>query len=47
MAWYAATRAMTSFTFYQGTGKPKGIGFFETFKNPIYYLIILKTAGIL
>ena len=28
MAWHAATRAMTSFTFYQGTCKPKGIGYY-------------------
>ena len=33
---YAATRGMTSLIFYQGTGKPKSIGFLKTFKNPIY-----------
>ena len=31
MAWHAATCGMTSLGFYQGTGKPKSIGFFETF----------------
>ena len=29
------------FSFYHGTGKPEGIGFLKTFKNPIYYKIIL------
>ena len=38
--WHSAIRAMTSFSFYQGTGKPKGIGFLETFKKPIYQKII-------
>ena len=47
MAWYAANHVMTSFNFYQSTDKPKGIGFIETFKNPIYEKIILITAGII
>ena len=34
MAWYAVTSALISF--YQDTDKPKGIGNFETLKNPIY-----------
>ena len=38
---------MTSFRFYQGTSKPKGIGFLETFKNIIYYKIIIITARII
>ena len=36
MAWHAATDAETSFSFYQDTDKPKGIGLLETLKNPIY-----------
>ena len=34
--WHAATYGMTSLSFYQGTGKPKGIGYLETFRHPIY-----------
>ena len=41
MAWYAVTSALISF--YQDTDKPKGIGNFETLKNPIYLKIILIT----
>ena len=47
MAWHAATRAMTSFTFYEDTCKPKGIGLLETFKNPTYWKIILITAALI
>ena len=36
MAWHAANSALSSFRFYHGTGKPKGIGLLETFKNPLY-----------
>ena len=35
--------ALTSFSFYQETDKPKGIGFLETLKNPIYLKMILIT----
>ena len=31
---------------YQGTGKSKGIGFLETFKNPIHWKTILIASGI-
>ena len=47
MAWHAATHGMTRLSFYQGTGKPKSIGFLKTFKNPIYQKIILVTAGVI
>ena len=47
MAWHALTHGITSLIFYQGTGKPKCIGFLETFKNPVYQKIILITAGII
>ena len=47
MAWYAVTSALTSFIFYQVTDKPKGIGFIEALKNPIYLKIILITPGII
>ena len=40
IAWHSAIRAMTRFSFCQGIGKSKGIGFLETFKNPIYQKII-------
>ena len=30
------TSVLTSFSFYKGTGKLKGIGFLEIFKDPIY-----------
>ena len=46
MACYAAIIALTSLSFYQDTDKPKGIGFFETFKNPIYQKIILMALRI-
>ena len=46
MAWHAVTSALTSFSFYQDSDKPKGIGFLETSKNPIYFKIILITLGI-
>ena len=35
------------FNFYQDTDKPKGIGFLETLKNPIYLKIVLITPGII
>ena len=47
MAWYAATSDLTSFSFYQDTGKPKDIGFLETLRNPIYKKIILIRQGII
>ena len=34
MAWYAAIIALTSFSFYQDTDKPKGIGFFWDLQKP-------------
>ena len=34
-------QSLTSFSFYQDTEKPKGNGFRETLKNPIYQKIIL------
>ena len=46
MAWHAVTSALTSFSFYQDSDKPKGIGFLEILKNPIYLKIILITPGI-
>ena len=36
MACHAAASILTSFSFYQGNGKLRGIGFLDTFKNPIY-----------
>ena len=47
MAWHAATHDMTRLSFYQGTGKPKSIGFLKTLNSPIYQKIILVTAGII
>ena len=47
MAWHAATRGMTSLSFCQGTGKPKSIGFLETFRHPIYQKKKIITAGII
>ena len=38
---------LTNFSFYHGTDMPKGIGFLETFRIPIYYKIILLTSGII
>ena len=35
------------FSFYQGTDKPKNIGFLETLKHPIYLKIISITPGII
>ena len=32
--WHSATRTKINFNFYQGTGKPKGIGFLESFQKP-------------
>ena len=31
MTWHAANSVLTSSSFYQGIGKPKGIGFLETY----------------
>ena len=45
--WHAVTSALTSFSFYQDSGKPKGIGFLETLKNPILLEIILIMPGII
>ena len=45
MAWHAVTSALTSF--YHDTDKPKGIGNFETLKNPIYLKIILITPTVI
>ena len=39
--------AQAKFSFYEGTDKPRRIGFFKTFKNPIYQKIILITPGII
>ena len=47
MACHAATSALTSFSFYQDTDKPKGIGFLETLKHPTYLTTILITPGII
>ena len=38
---------VASFSFYQHSEKPKGIGFLETLKNPIYLKIILIIPEIL
>ena len=46
MVWHAATSALTSFSFYQGTAKPKRFWIFETLKDPIYEIIILIIPGI-
>ena len=46
MAWHAVTSSLTSFRFYQDSDNPRGIGFLETLKNPIYLKIILIASGI-
>ena len=43
MVWHAVTSALTSFSFYQDTDKPKSIGFLETLKHPIHLKIISIT----
>ena len=41
------TSALTSFSIYQDSDKPRGIGFLETLKHQIYIKIILITPGIM
>ena len=47
MAWHAVTSAQTSFSLYQDSDKPRGIGFLKILKNSIYLEIILITPGII
>ena len=46
MTWHAVTSALTSFSFYQDSDKPRGIGSLKTLKKPIYFKIILITQGV-
>ena len=45
--WHAAASVLARSSFYRDTGKPKGLGFLETFKNLIHSKIILVTPGII
>ena len=41
------TSALTSFSFYQDSDKPKGIGFLEALKDPNHLKTILIAPGIM